>query len=177
MGNVSDVNDALMGTVGNADEALTSTAYNIDNAHTGTINAAELGTQATGASDNGTNDAPPSKTQGKMVDGGNKGEERGDPGPIAQGEGGTVRARDVKGEEDLGRQVRHACNNQLVAVYGDSIHRNDGRHLDGGVADDSVWQRRYDRVVAHPHPMYNLPKGVLNQWVLLTMAREFGGIR
>ncbi len=88
-----------------------------------------------------------------------------------------VRARDVKGEEDLGRQILNACDNQLVTVYGDSIHCNDGRHLDGGVADNSVWQRRYDRVVAHSHPMYNPPKGGLGQWVVLTMAREFGGVR
>ncbi len=32
-------------------------------------------------------------------------------------------------------------------------------------------------MVAHPHPMYNPPKGGLGQRVVLTMAREFGGIR
>ncbi len=176
-GNVGDVNNALTGTVGNADEALMSAADKATDALTGTVDTAELGTQVTGASDNGTNDAPPSLTQGKMVDGGNKGEERVDPGPIAQGEGGTVRARDVEGEEDLGRQILHACDNQLVTVYGDSIHCNGGRHLDGGVADNSIWQRRYDWVVAHPHPMYNPPKGRLGQRVVSTMAREFGGVR
>jgi hypothetical protein len=167
-GNVGNIEDAHTGTIGNADEALTSATNNVD--------ATKLRTQATGASNDGTNDAPPSLTQGETVDGGNKGEERGDPGPIAQGEGGTVRSRDVKGGEDLGRQILHACDNQLVMVYGDSINRNDGRHLDGGVADNSVWQQRYDRVVAHPHPMYNPPKGELGQWVVLTMAREFGGV-
>jgi hypothetical protein len=177
MGNVDNVDDALMGTVSNANKVLMSAADNVDDALTSTIDAAKLGTQATGASDNGTNDAPPSLTQGKTVDGGNKGEERGDPGPIAQGEEGTVRARDVKGEEDLGRQILHACNNQLVMVYRDSIHRNNGRHLDGGVTDDSIWQWRYNWVVAHPHPMYNPPKGGLGQRVVLTMAREFGGVR
>jgi hypothetical protein len=150
-GNISNVDNAHTGTIGDTNEALTSATNNVD--------AAKLRTQATGASDDGTNDAPPSLTQGETVDGGNKGEERGDPGPIAQGEGGTVRARDVEGEEDLGCQILHACDNQLVTVYGDSIHCNDGCHLDGGVANDSVWQRRYDRVVAHLHPMYNPPKG------------------
>jgi hypothetical protein len=87
-----------------------------------------------------------------------------------------VRARDVEGEEDLGRRILHACNNYFVTLYGDSIHHNDGRHLDGGVADDSIWQRRYDRVVAHPHPMYNPPKGGLGQRVVSTMVREFGGV-
>jgi len=72
-----------------------------------------------------------------------------------QGERGErmVRTRDVKGEEDLARQFLHPCNNRLIVVYGDTIHCNNGHHLDGGIADNSVWQRRYDRVVAHPHPM------------------------
>ncbi len=58
-GNVGDVNGALTGTVGDADKALTSAADNVDDALTGTIDAAELGPQATGASDDGTNNAPP----------------------------------------------------------------------------------------------------------------------
>ena len=85
--------------------------------------------------------------------------------------------RDIEGDEDLARQVLYPCDNQLIAVYGDTIHRNDGRHLDGGIADDNVWQGRYDRVVSHPHPMYNPPKGGLGQRVVSTMAREFTGVR
>ncbi len=33
-------------------------------------------------------------------------------------------------------------NRKLCAVYGDTIHQNDGRHLDGGIANDAVWQGR-----------------------------------
>ena len=177
-GVVGDAGGALTDTAGGANDAPAGTADNADDTLTGTVDEAIFGTQATGASDDGTIDASPSLTQGETVDGGNEGEERGrDPGPIAQGEGGTVRARDVEGEEDLGRQVLHACDNQLVAVYGDSIHQNDGRHLDGGIADDKVWQRRYDWVVAHPHPMYNPPKGGLGHRVVLTLAKEFKGVR
>jgi hypothetical protein len=172
----SNLSNAPTGTAGNANEALTSTADNANNAITGTVHDAIFRSPATGASDDGTNNAPPSLTQGETVDRGNEREERGDPGPIARGEGGTVRARDIEGEDDLGHQVLHPCHNQLVLVYGDSIHCNDGRHLDGGVADNSVWLRRYDRVVAHPHTMYNPPKGGLDQWVLSTMGREFGGV-
>jgi hypothetical protein len=88
-----------------------------------------------------------------------------------------VRMRDIKGEEDLARQFLHPCDNQLIAVYGDTIHCNDGHHLDGGIANNCVWQRRYDHVVAHPHPMYNPPKGGVGHRVVSTMAREFTGIR
>ena len=115
-----------------------------DGALTGDNVSADLGTQATGASEYG--DAPPDLSQFETVDEGNEGGEE-------EGGRGTVRVRDIEGEEDLARQFLHPCDNQLIAVYGDTLHRNDGRHLDGGIADDGVWQRRYDRVVAHPHPM------------------------
>jgi hypothetical protein len=116
-----------------------------------------------------------------MEDGGNGGG-GGDPDTVAQGErgqgeGGTVRVRDIEGEEDLARQVLHPCDNQLIVVFGDSIHRNDGRHLDGGIADDGVWQGRYNRVVSHPHLMYKPPKGGIGQRVIATLAREFRGVR
>ncbi len=32
-------------------------------------------------------------------------------------------------------------------------------------------------MVAHPHPMYNPPKGGLGHWVVSTLAKEFGGVR
>jgi hypothetical protein len=109
-------------------------------------------------------------TQIETEDSGNGGG-GGYPGAAAQGErgqeeGGTVRVRDIEGEEDLANQVLHPCDNQLVAVFGNSIQCNDGRHLDGSIADDGIWQGRYDRVVSHPHPMYNSPKGGVGQRVL-----------
>jgi hypothetical protein len=122
-----------------------------------------LGTQVTVPTKDANIDAPPHLPQIKLEDGGNGGKGV-DPGAVAQGgrgqeEGGTVRVRDIKGEEDLACQILHPCKNQLIAVFGDSIHHNDGRHLDGGIADNGVWQGRYDHVVSHPHPMYNPPKG------------------
>jgi hypothetical protein len=82
-GNVGNIDNALTGTIRNANEALTSAADNVDDALTGTVDAAKFGTQATGVSNDGTNNAPPSLTQGKTVDKRNKREERGDPGSIA----------------------------------------------------------------------------------------------
>jgi hypothetical protein len=58
-GNVGNVDNALTGTVGDANKALTSAANNVNDALTGTVDAAKLGTQATGTSDDGTNNAPP----------------------------------------------------------------------------------------------------------------------
>jgi hypothetical protein len=124
---------------------------------------------------------PPNLTQIKTEDGGNGGG-GGDPGAVAQGErgqeeGGSVRVRGIKGEEDLACQVLHPCNNQLIMVFGDSIHPNNGRHLDGGIADNGIWQGRYNHMVAHPYPMYNPQKGGIGQWVVATLARKFRGMR
>jgi hypothetical protein len=140
-----------------------------------------LGTQVTVPTKDADIDAPPNLTQIKMEDGANGGG-GGDPGAIAQGERGqeegrTVRVRDIKGEEYLACQVLHPCDNQLIAVFGDSIHCNNGRHLDGGIAENGIWQGRYDPVVSHPHPMYNPPKGGIGQRVIATLARKFRGVR
>ncbi len=145
-----------------------------------------LDTQVTVHTKDADIDAPPNLTQIKMEDGGNGGG-GGDPGTIAQGErgqeeGGTVRVRDIKEEEDLTRQVLHPCNNQLIAVFGDSIHCNDGHHLDGGIADNGIWQGRYDRVLSHSDPMYNPPKEevgqqVLYQVIFLVLYCQFLGVR
>jgi hypothetical protein len=140
-----------------------------------------LGTQATVPSEDEDINAPPNPTQIEMENKGNGGR-GGDPGAVAQGErgqeeGGTVRVRDIEGKEDLAHQFPHPCDNQLIAVFVDSIHCNDGRHLDGGIADDSVWQGWYDRAVSHPHPMYYLPKGGISQRIVATLAREFRGVR
>ena len=148
-----------------ADEAAANAADIADDVLAGAIDDILFGTQASDATVEDINDAPPSLTPEETADGRNGGEER------------TVRIRDIAGEEDLAQQVLHPCDNQLIAVYGDSIHRNDGRHLDGGVANDDVWQRRYDRVVASPYPMYNSPMGGLGHRVVSTLAGEFRSVR
>ena len=151
-----------------------------DDSLTGSVDGDILGTQATGASDDDNGDAnEPGLPSDGIPDGGDEEETESDePGGSARGrENVYVEVQDVEGDEDLRNQEYFACDKLLVEVYGDSIHRNDGRHMDGGVADDSVWQLRYDRVVAHPHPMYNPPKGGLGHRVVSTMAKEFTGVR
>ena len=36
----------------------------------------------------------------------------------------------------------------LQGVYGDFPHHNDRSHLDGGIADNAAWQRRWCRLAA-----------------------------
>ena len=65
----------------------------------------------------------------------------------------VVQAQDLSAEDpekvlDLAGQQSTISDLKLMEVYGDTTHRNDGRHLCGGIAGDEVWQR-YDRVVAN----------------------------
>jgi hypothetical protein len=48
---------------------------------------------------------------------------------------------------------------KLKEVYGDYIHQNDGTHLDGGIADDSVWQARWAKLIVLPTQRYQAPGG------------------
>jgi len=70
-----------------------------------------------------------------------------------------------------------ACDHKLIAVYGNTMHRNDGRHLTGGIDDDALWQRRYDKVAANSHGMYFPPKGAIGKEVVTTYAAELEGVR
>jgi hypothetical protein len=53
------------------------------------------------------------------------------------------------------------ADRKLHGVFGDTIHHNDGRHLDGGIGEDKdrKWQRLHERVVAARLPLYSLPNG------------------
>ena len=98
--------------------------------------------------------------------------------PEDEGQGpGSAAANDPEQLDDLARQSMTACDQKLIAVYGDTTHRNDGRHLTGGIDDDALWQRRYDKVTANSHGMYFPPKGAVGKEVVTTYAAELEGVR
>ncbi len=70
-----------------------------------------------------------------------------------------------------------SADQKLTEVFGDTIHRNDGRHLDGGIADDQCWQRRYDAIVANSHTLYLPPQGRIGAAVITQLAAELRGVR
>ena len=53
------------------------------------------------------------------------------------------------------------ADQMLISVYGDTIHQNDGRHLDGGIGvnEDRKWQRLHFRVASCKLALYDLPNG------------------
>ena len=53
------------------------------------------------------------------------------------------------------------ADQKLISIYGDTIHQNDGRHLDGGIgfAEDRKWQRLHMRISACQLALYDVPAG------------------
>ena len=64
-------------------------------------------------------------------------------------------------EADPQLQRLTAVDRWLLGIFGNTIHLNDGTHLDGdiGAAEDAKWQRLYNSVAACSLPLYNLPNG------------------
>jgi len=59
---------------------------------------------------------------------------------------------------DLPGAIISPANHQLDLVYGDHIHENPGFHLNGGIADDRMWQEFYKRLIPLPPSHYNVPR-------------------
>jgi hypothetical protein len=52
-----------------------------------------------------------------------------------------------------------AADERLRSVYGDTIHLNDGTHLDGGVKDDRDWQVRWGKIISMDLSLWDTPRG------------------
>ena len=64
----------------------------------------------------------------------------------------------------------------LRVVYGDFPHHNDGSHLDGGVADDAIWKRRWHRLAAQLASWYAMPSGAVGRHFTEILAAEWWGV-
>jgi len=80
--------------------------------------------------------------------------------------------------EDPRLQRLTDADRRLCSVYGDTIHQNDGTHLDGGigVAEDAKWQRLHLRVAACNLPLYDLPNGRWATQFLETLTNLWVGV-
>jgi hypothetical protein len=79
---------------------------------------------------------------------------------------------------DPGLQRLTAADRRLLGIFGDTIHLNDGTHLDSGIgaAEDAKWQRLYNRVAACSLPLYNLPNGQWAHHFLTTLTNLWVGV-
>ncbi len=72
----------------------------------------------------------------------------------------TLREEELHGADPRLQRLTTA-DRRLLRIFGDTIHLNDGTHLDGGIgaAEDAKKQRLYNCVAACSLPLYNLPNG------------------
>ena len=64
----------------------------------------------------------------------------------------------------------------LISKYGDTVHGNDGTHLDGGIKDDAYWQHLYNRFTDCNLPLWEVPSTVETEF-LLTFAQLLQDVR
>ena len=64
----------------------------------------------------------------------------------------------------------------LQGVYGEFPHHNNGSHLDGGIADDAAWQRRWRRLAVHSASWYTTPSGAVGRRFTAILAAEWRGV-
>ena len=95
------------------------------------------------------------------------------------GTAGSNDAQDPETLADLASQTLTPADAKLIGVFGDTIHRNDGRHLHGGIGAelDRLWQGRYDAVVANAHRLYSPPNGAIGKDVISQFAKELKAVR
>jgi len=84
---------------------------------------------------------------------------------------------DPEGPVDLQGQTEHEADRRLIEVYGDTVHRNDGRQLHGGIEDDEAMCMLYDKVVSYAHPLYSPPKGKVGEEFIRLLAEELQKVR
>ena len=80
--------------------------------------------------------------------------------------------------EDPQLQCLTDADRRLCSIYGDTIHQNDGTHLDGGigVAIDAKWQRFHLRIAACNLQLYDLPNGRWAHRFLETLTHLWNGV-
>ena len=64
----------------------------------------------------------------------------------------------------------------LQGVYGELLHHNDRSHLDGGIQDNTAWQRRWRRLAAQSSSWYATPSGVVGRRFTAILAAEWQGV-
>ena len=61
----------------------------------------------------------------------------------------------------------------LQEVYGDFQHHNDGLHLNGGVADDAIWQSCWIRLTTQSATWYAMASGAVGHRFKTILAAEW----
>ena len=77
---------------------------------------------------------------------------------------------------DLPGYIMSEADKKLSAIYGDHPHDNDGTHMDGGFADDALWQRLWNRIFSLKLSQYDAPKGTVGRRFVEVLSQEIQGM-
>ena len=82
-------------------------------------------------------------------------------------------------EDDTELQELDKCDDLLFSVYGDTIHRNTGTHLNGGISipEEAFWKRSYRAIATGRSNLVDLPTGKVTERFILKATAEFKGVR
>jgi hypothetical protein len=69
------------------------------------------------------------------------------------------------------------ADRMMDKVYGDHVHQNPGKHLDGGIADDPIWQEHWRRLVVYSTKTYDVPRGALGRKFVSKLNALLGGFK
>ena len=62
------------------------------------------------------------------------------------------------------------------SVYGDFTHHSDGSQLDGGIADNTAWQRHWRQLAAQSASWYATPSEAVRRRFTTILAAEWRGV-
>ena len=65
---------------------------------------------------------------------------------------------------------------KLEAAYGAAIHHNDGKQLDGDIADNKPWQAYWRKIVTLPPQRYDVPARRVSCIFIDALAEELKGV-
>ena len=65
----------------------------------------------------------------------------------------------------------------LYGIYQDWVHQNPVEHLDVGIAEDSKWQERWEKLVCMPTQRYDAPSGKVGNIFVGILYAKLDGFR
>ena len=82
-------------------------------------------------------------------------------------------------EDDPNIHAYSECDQLLFEVYGDTIHRNTGDHMPGGIdiVQDAFWRQQYTAIVNSNISLVDLPSGKVTEKFIITARDKFEGVR
>jgi hypothetical protein len=83
-------------------------------------------------------------------------------------------------DEEIGDLPDHSlseADRMMDNVYGHHVHQSPGQHLNGGIANETVWQDYWRCLVVSQSSNYHVPKGKVGKRFLNLLTTELTGIR